>query len=79
LTKIISATQARANLYALLADVNTHHDPVTITGTNGNAILIAEHDWDAINATLELHAVPGLVVDIAAGRNKPFDTDPLDW
>jgi len=76
---IITATQARANLYALLADVNAHHNPVTITGKNGNAILISEQDWNAITATLELHAVPGLVADIKAGREEPIDTATLDW
>ncbi len=76
---IITATQARANLYALLSEVNAHHDPVTITGKHGNAILISEQDWNAITVTLALHAVPGLVEDIASGRAEPVDTTPLEW
>ena len=76
---IITATQARATLYALLADVNEHHNPVTITGKSGNAVLISEQDWNAISATLEMHAIPGLVGDIKAGREEPIDTAPLDW
>jgi len=76
---IITATQARANFYALLADVNAHHNPVTITGKSGNAVLISEQDWNAITATLELYAVPGLAADIKAGRKEPIVTAPLEW
>ncbi len=76
---IITATQARANLYTLLSEVNAHHDPVTITGKHGNAILISEQDWNAITVTLALHAVTGLVEDIAAGRAEPVDNTPLEW
>ena len=76
---VVTATQARATLYALLADVNEHHVPVTITGKNGNAVLISEQDWNAVTATLELYAVPGLVTDIKTGRKEPIDTSPVDW
>ncbi len=76
---IITATQARANFYALLADVNAHHNPVTITGKSGNAVLISEQDWNAITATLELYAVPGLVDDIQTVRKEPIVTAPLEW
>ena len=76
---VITATQARATLYALLADVNEHHNPVTITGKSGNAVLISEQDWNAITATLELYAVPGLVEDIQTGRKEPIDAAPIDW
>ena len=65
----ITATDARANLYSLLQEVNSSHDPVTITGKNGNAVL----------ETVALHAVPGLVDDIQTGRQESIDTAPLAW
>ncbi len=75
----ITATDARAKLYNLLSEVNTSHDPVTITGKNGNAVLVSEEDWNAVMETVALHAVPGLVEDITAGRQEPVDTTPLAW
>ncbi len=76
---IITATDARANLYTLLSEVNSNHDPVTITGKHGNAVLIAEEDWNAVLATVALHAVAGLVEDIQSARQESVDTTPLEW
>ncbi len=76
---IITATDARANLYTLLSEVNSNHDPVTITSKHGNAVLIAEEDWNAVLATVALHAVPGLVEDIQSGRHESVDTTHLEW
>ena len=75
----ITATDARAKLYSLLSEVNASHDPVTITGKHGNAVLVSEADWNAVMETVALHAVPGLVEDINAGRQEPIDTSPLTW
>lgn len=75
----ITATDARATLYNLLAEVNASHDPVTITGKNGNAVLVSEDDWNAVMETVALHAVPGLVEDINAGWQEPIDTSPSAW
>jgi len=75
----ITATDARAQLYSLLSEVNASHDPVTITGKHGNAVLVSEADWNAVMETVALHAVPGLVEDINAGRQEPIDTTPLTW
>ena len=75
----ITATAARAGLYNLLSQVNSSHSPVTITGKRGNAVLVAEDDWNAIMETVALHAVPGLVDEIVAGRQESIDTTPLSW
>ena len=75
----ITVTKARAVLYELLSSVNSSHDPVTITGKTGNAVLISEDDWNAVTETLALHAVPGLIDDIHDARQEPADTTPLEW
>ena len=75
----ITATDARANLYTLLTEVNTSHSPITITGKSGNAVLVSEDDWNAVMETVALHSVPGLVEDINSGRDEPIDTTPLTW
>jgi prevent-host-death family protein len=78
-TTTFTVTDARANLYKLLAKVNADHVPVTITGKGGNAVLVSEDDWNAVMETVALHSVPGLVEDIEAGQHEPIDTAPLTW
>ena len=45
----VNATEARSKLYRLIDEVTQSHEPITITGKRGNAVLIAEQDWNAIN------------------------------
>ena len=47
----LTATQARSKLYRLIDDTAASHQPVTITGKRGNAVLISEEDWMAIQET----------------------------
>ena len=44
----INITSARKELYSLVEAVNCDSVPVLITGKNGNAVLISEEDWNAI-------------------------------
>ena len=47
----LNVTEARANLYKLIDYTTISHEPVVITGKRGNAVLLAEDDWNAINET----------------------------
>ena len=47
----ISVTEARAKIYRLIEEIISSHKPVTITGKQGNAVLISEEDWNAIQET----------------------------
>lgn len=65
----ISITQARSNLYQILADVNRSSEPITLTNSRGkNGVLISEDDWNAIQETLYLNSVPGLTESILASK-----------
>ena len=76
-----NATEARANLYKLIDDTTVNHEPVIITGKRGNAVLLAEEDWNAINETLYLLSVPGMRESIIDGMEETLDdcTSELDW
>jgi len=50
---VIKATKAKK--------VNLFHKPIIITSKKGNAVLIPENDWRAIQETLYLLSVPGCV------------------
>ena len=63
----LTATRARATLYKLMERTAHSHVPIQITGKRGNAVLIAEEDWRAIEETLYLVAIPGMRESIKKG------------
>ena len=77
----VSASEARANLYRLMDEVAQSHDPLLITGKRGNAVLLSETDWNAIQETLYLLSVPGMRESIVEGMDTALDEcdEDLDW
>jgi PHD/YefM family antitoxin component YafN of YafNO toxin-antitoxin module len=77
----VNVTEARANLYKLIDDASVSHEPVVITGKRGNAVLIAEGDWNAINETLYLLSVPGMRESIIKGMQENLEktVTELKW
>ena len=77
----LTVTEARANLYKLIDDTSVNREPVIITGERGNAVLLAESDWNAITETLHLVSVPGMRDSILAGMQESIDgaATGLDW
>jgi antitoxin YefM len=77
----LNVTEARANLYKLIDDATVNHEPVVITGKRGNAVLLAEDDWNAINETLHLLSVPGMRESILEGMQESIDSaaTELNW
>ncbi|QSA96897.1 type II toxin-antitoxin system Phd/YefM family antitoxin [Methylococcus sp. EFPC2] len=78
---IITASEARSNLYRLIDDAAQSHEPILITGKRANAVLVSEADWAAIQETLFLLSVPGMRDSIVEGLNTPAEecTPELDW
>ena len=77
----ITVTEARANLFRLLDEVASTHEPILITGKRGNAVLIAEEDWRAIEETMYLLNVPGMRDSIVEGMKAPLEdfSDEVEW
>ena len=78
----ITATEARAKLFPLIEQVNTDLKPIVITSKNGNAVLIAESEYEAILETEYLLSSPAnrkhLLESIAqADRGETFPYIPL--
>ena len=75
----VSATEARKRLYALIDEVGLSHEPVQITGKRGNAVLLSEDDWRAIQETLHLVSIPvmresiltGMATDVSELSSEP--------
>ncbi|KGM18722.1 MULTISPECIES: type II toxin-antitoxin system Phd/YefM family antitoxin [Corynebacterium] len=77
----LSATNARANLYRLIDQVNEESEEITITGQRGNAVLVGEEDWRSIQETLYLMSVPNMTASIREAREEGADaaSSELDW
>jgi len=77
----LNATEARAKLYALIDETKSTHQPITITGKRGNAVLVSEEDWNAISETLHLVSIPGMRESIREGLASDLSEaeQTLDW
>ena len=77
----LNATDARSNLYKLIDETASTHEPILITGKRTNAVLLSESDWKAINETLYLLSIPGMRESIKDGMSEDISqsSKELDW
>ena len=78
---VLNATEARSKLYSLIDEALTTHQPIVITGKRGNAVLVSEEDWNAIEETLYLLAIPGMRESIKDGMEEDLSdcSEELEW
>ena len=70
----LPASEARAKLYRLIEDASVSRQPVAITGARTHALLVPASQWEAIQETLALLAVPGMLESIREGIGCPVET-----
>lgn len=77
----LTASEARANLYRLMDQAAESHQPIAIKGKRSDAVLVSAEDWQAIQETLHLLAVPGMRKSIKEGMAEPLaaSATELDW
>ena len=68
-----TVTDARSRLYKLIDQAREQSEPILITGKRGNAVLVSEDDWRAIQETLYLVSIPGMRESIREGMAEPLD------
>ncbi|MGB5769670.1 MAG: type II toxin-antitoxin system Phd/YefM family antitoxin [Crocosphaera sp.] len=71
--KIININQIKDEIEQLINITNDDHQPILLSSPQGNAVLIAEEDWNSIQETLYLHSIPGMVDSIIEGGNTPIE------
>ena len=81
--EIVSISYARDDLFSIVRNTIDSHEPVRITSRHGNVVLLAEEDFKAIEETLYLQSIPGLMEDVKKGRKARrkdlFTRDQLPW
>jgi antitoxin YefM len=65
-------SKARTKLRQLMTETADSHEPIQITGSNGNAVLISQDDWRSIQETLHLLAIPGMRESIRKEMREPL-------
>jgi prevent-host-death family protein len=76
-----TVTKAKTDLEGLIRQSDQAHTPIVITSDQGNAVLIAEDDWNSIQETLYLLSIPGMRDSIVTGMQTPLAEcdENLDW
>ena len=79
--QILTASEARANLYRLMDQAAESHQPIVISGKRSNSVLVSAEDWEAIQETLYLLSVPGMRESIKEGLAESVENcaKELPW
>jgi len=70
---LLNATTARKNFFKVIEETIVTHEPVIITGKNGNVVMLSEEDWRSIQETLFLCSIPGMREKIIKGIQTPLE------
>jgi antitoxin YefM len=78
---VLTASEARANLYRLIDQAADSHQPIVIAGKRSSAVLVSAEDWQAIQETMTLVAIPGMRKSIRDGMAEPLSKSArkLNW
>lgn len=81
MTKIISASQARADIYNIMDETAQTHEPVIITGKRNNVVMLSQEDWNALQETVYLNSIPNMAESIIDSMNESDDefSDTVQW
>jgi antitoxin YefM len=75
---ILTASEARANLYRLIDQAADSHEPVLIAGKRSSAVLVSLEDWRAIQETMHLLSIPGMRKSIRDAMAEPLAASAKD-
>ena len=81
MTKVMSVSQVRADIYNVMDETAQSHEPVLITGKRTNVVMLSEEDWNAIEETLFLNAIPQMAMSIkeAMSADDSEFSDSVEW
>lgn len=68
---IISALQVKDKIQHLIEETALSHRPILITAENGNAILLAEEDWNALQETVRILSGGEMRESLIENMNAP--------
>jgi len=81
MTKVMTVSQARTNIYKIMDETAQTHQPIMITGKRNNVVMLSEEDWNAIEETLYLNSIPGMASSIKEAMDSPNSkfSEDIEW
>ena len=81
MTKVMTVSQARTNIYKIMDETAQTHQPIMITGKRNNVVMLSEEDWNAIEETLFLNNIPDMATSIKEAMNAPNSkfSEDVEW
>ena len=81
MTKVMTVSQARTNIYKIMDETAQTHQPIMITGKRNNVVMLSEEDWNAIEETLYLNSIPGMATSIKEAMDAPNSefSEDIEW
>ena len=81
MTKVMSVSQVRADIYNVMDETAKTHEPVLITGKRNNVVMLSQEDWNAIEETLYLNAIPNMASSIQESMNADDSefSENIEW
>ena len=76
---VITASQARSQLFPLIEQVNNDSTPVVITSKKGNAVLVSESEWESMIETMYLLRTPANREHLAKSRAEILAGDLYEY
>jgi len=81
MTKVMSVSQVRADIYNVMDETAQTHEPVLITGKRNNAVMLSQEDWNAIEETLYLNSIPNMTSSIQESMSADDSefSEEVEW
>ena len=81
MTKVMSVSQVRADIYNVMDETAQTHEPILITEKRNNVVMLSQEDWNAIEETLYLNSIPNMVSSIQSEMNAPDSefSETVEW
>ena len=81
MTRVMSVSQVRADIYKVMDETAQTHEPVLITGKRNNVVMLSQEDWNAIEETLYLNSIPNMASSIQESMNAHDEefSETIEW
>ena len=81
MTKVLTVSEARKNIYNLMDETAQSHEPILITGKRNNVVMLSQEDWNAIEETLYLNSIPNMASSIKEAMSAPDSEfiENIEW
>ena len=81
MTKVMTVSQARTNIYKIMDETAQTHQPILITGKRNNVVMLSQEDWNAIEETLYLNSIPNMASSISDAMNADDSefSENIEW